>query len=98
MGHRCGWTRAGRRGGWVRCQRVRWDEGGGRWVKRWRAGGSGGDGEEGGAGLLEGGDHVDVAEGQAYVVEALHEAPAGVAVDLEGGGDADRLREHAAGV
>src|SRR6266700_4512173 len=49
-----------------------------------RAGGSGGDGEVGGAAVLEGGDVVDVAEGQADVIEALHQPPAGVVVDLEG--------------
>src|SRR5271157_5320062 len=49
------------------------------------AGGSGGDGEPGGAVVLEGGDLVDVAERQADVVEALHQPPAGVVVELEGG-------------
>jgi len=34
--------------------------------------GLGGDGEPGGAGVFEGGDVVDVAEGQADVVEAFH--------------------------
>src|SRR5262249_51483201 len=54
------------------------------------AGGSGGNGEPGGAGVLEGGDVIGVAEGQADVVEALHQAPAGVAVDLEGRLEAGR--------
>ena len=47
------------------------------------ADGLGGDGEPGGAVLFEGGDVVGAAEGQADVVQALHEAPAGVVVDLE---------------
>src|SRR5271165_2873720 len=45
---------------------------------------SGGDGEPGGAIVLEGGDVVDVAQRQTDVVEALHQPPAGVVVDLEG--------------
>src|SRR5262245_7435448 len=43
----------------------------------------GGDGEEAGARAFEGGDVVDVTHGQADVVEAFHEPPAGVVVDLE---------------
>src|SRR5512142_1390901 len=45
--------------------------------------GSGGDGEEAGAGPFEGGDVVDVTQGQADVVEAFHKPPAGVVVDLK---------------
>src|ERR1022692_4780470 len=59
-------------------------------------GGLGGDGEPVGAGALEGGDGVDVAEGQADVVEALHEAPAGVVVDVEGCLNAGRAGPHEA--
>src|ERR1700733_5879694 len=51
--------------------------------------------EEGRAAGLEGGDRVFVAEGQADVVQALHEAPAGVVVDLERLHEV--LREAAAG-
>src|SRR5579859_1099764 len=58
---------------------------------------SGGDGEPAGAGELEGGDVVGVAEGQADVVQALHEAPAGVVVEVEGGLDAGRVGEDHAG-
>jgi hypothetical protein len=54
-------------------------------------GGLGGDGEPGGAEVLEGGDVVDVAQGEADVVEAFHQAPAGVAVDLERCLDPGRL-------
>src|SRR5690349_17070799 len=60
------------------------------------AGGSGGYGEEFGAGVLEGGDVVDVAKGQADVVQALHQPPAGVVVDLEGRADPGRLGGHQA--
>src|SRR5690348_264305 len=61
---------------------------------RERLGGSGGYGEEAGAGGLEGGDVVDVTQGQADVVEAFHEPPAGVVVDLERRLDPGRLGQH----
>src|ERR1700677_4529118 len=54
----------------------------------------GGDGEPGGAGVFEGGDVVDVAQGEADVVEAFHQAPAGVVVDLERRLDPGRLGQH----
>jgi P-type Cu+ transporter len=65
-------------------------------LRRFR--GLGGDGEPGGAGALEDGDVVDVAQGQADVVEAFHQPPAGVVVDVEGRLDAGRVRQHQAAV
>src|SRR5580693_7054696 len=67
--------------------------------RRGRVGGRGvsGDGGAAGGGELEGGDVVGAAEGQADVVQALHEAPAGVVVEVEGGLDAGRAGEDHAG-
>src|SRR5437773_12087067 len=76
----------------VACFRGHWDEG----LGRDRDEGLGRDRQPGGAPPRKIGDLVAVSEREADVVEAFHEPPARVVVDLEAGADA--AASHLAGL